>query len=285
MKNATLHTAEPILVTHRTGTNVSIFYSDPERSFVPLLEALLDLHGHKSSSTIATDHAEARLRERAQASLREAGAVVIVLGDRSALSPWIRGEIMAFRADNPDAPVVPVVLTPANPDWLLPLATEPSIDFSECMLTGFHKLFAVLGSRFLAREELREPAPPRVDRRAAARRATGMRLRLQTGLLLAYCRDAERSVFERMTVSPEEMAALETILAKEVRRYSYANPSDGRLVDPLQALHVAALRVGREVGERNDLEIVKAVRGIADQLSALYGVQRIDRRTADAEKR
>jgi len=285
MKNATLRTAEPIVVTHRTGTNVFVFYSDPERPFVPLLEALLELHGHRSSSVSATAEEDAPVREKAETALREAGAVVVVLGGRSVLSSWARGEIMAFRADNPDAPVVPVVLTPAGEDSLLPLATRPPIDFSTCMLTGFQNLFAVFGSRFLARDDLHEPAPRGGDRRAGGRGATGIRQRLQTGFLLAYCREADRSVFERMTVSAREIAALEAALSKEVHRYQYADPTDGRPVDPPHALHRAALCVGQEVGEGNNLEIVRAVRAVADQLSTLYTVRRIDRRKTDRNRR
>src|SRR3989304_3406167 len=151
MKNATLRTVEPVRVTHRTRTNVFTFHSDAERSFVPLLEALLELHGHRSSSAVATPYGDPLLREKARTALEETGAVVVLLGGRSILAPWARAEILAFRARNPDAPVVPVLLSPPSPAWLPSLATRPSIDFSACLLTGFQELFAVFGSRFLAR--------------------------------------------------------------------------------------------------------------------------------------
>jgi len=285
MNNSTLRTVEPVVVTHRTRTNVFVFYTDAERPFVPLLEALLELHGHRASSVLVTPYADPLVRERARAALEESGAVVLVLGAESILSPWARVEIQAFHAAAPDDPVIPVLLGLASPDWLPSVATRPPVEFGPCLLSGFKELFAVLGSRFLARDDLREPAPAPVERRREARRTSGIRQRLQTGLLLAYCREAERSVFERITISPAEMSALETALSREVQRYEYDDPADGRAVDPLLALRRATLRVAQELGEGSDLEIVRAIRAVADQLCLLHTVRRVDRRRADRRNR
>ncbi len=287
MKSATLEKVEPVMVADRTGTDIFISHSRHDLHFVPLLEALLDLHDHRSSAWLAEADGDGRLDPEVERAIREADAVLVVLNERSVLPRGITAEIAAFHGSKPEAPVVPLLLEPVDLDRISPgLAQFPSIDFSVCMLTGFQKLFATFGNQFLSKDELRDRRTFRLDRREEPeRRRSTVQQRMQMGLLLGYCRVTERSVFEKQGVSLKELTALKTTLQDEARRYEYFDRADGRPVEPLEALDRAVLAVWHSMGDRHEQEVVKVLRAIAEEVCDLHTIRMADRRTTERRRR
>jgi hypothetical protein len=280
-------TLEPIAPA-RTGLKVFISYTHQDRHIVPLLRELLALHHHQPWSAMTDAEIGARFADSIDGALRDADVLIAILSRKSVDSKWVTKEIAVFHALKPDARIVPLLLEPVDLDTVSPgLKQYQAIDFSQCLLTAFRKLFKTFDNEFLSRSEIadrRKPADDGVahDRRSGVdRRKSGTRQRMQIGFLLGYCREAERSGLNPIPTSGMQAERIKQVLQSEAEKYTYADPFNGQQLSPRSVLDRAVDGVWSVLDQEPNAEGGKIFRMLADDIHRATEVSMVDRRKHD----
>jgi hypothetical protein len=249
---------------------------------VPLLDRLLELHGHAPWYAQSDLRAGELFHEKIEEELAGSDVLIVVASRRTLSSAWVTTEVAKFRALKPLAPVIPIVLDDLPKKSLNRISPGLSdvhaISFRDCLLDGFQKLFAALGRDFLSRRELsnRRVGP---DRRGAVdRRAASVRQRLSMGLLVTYTRETGRSVAEATRLTARDLEALRQPLLRELSRYVYRCLRDRASVS-VERVVETVLRYARGLlSEKSAMDAVELLRLLAAHVCGEYEVRMIERR-------
>jgi hypothetical protein len=267
--------------------SVFLSYSNHDRHFVPLLKELLKLHGHEPYYAPDDIPVGAEFFAEIEEAIAQSDVMIVVVSRHSRSSKWVTKEVSSFQALNHDAPVIPIMLEPTDLNEVVPgLDKYQAIDFGQCLLTGFQKVFASLGNDFLSAKELRERRGGG-DRREGTRRGererrrSGIVQRLQVGFLLSYSRETGHDGFEKFDVTPQTRVVLIGALEPEALRYEYRDRATGDKCDPRQVLSNAIARVWDDLPRDVDPEGTVIFKAVAEHICKSYDASMIDRRTEE----
>lgn len=234
---------------------VFVSHAADDRYFVSLLEALLEFHRLEPRCAPHPPQDGSRVRGE---ELREADALIAVVGPSAARSGWITEAISVFEDHNPEGRVLPILVGGVDPASVAPrLRAYRCIDLGVCMKTGFDRLFADLGRRFLSGDPRTETG----RRGKEDRRRSSVLQRMHVGFLLGYCRHTQRSPVGGLPPYVREAGDLRGILREESRRYEYRDPETDEPQDPDVVLDegVSAAWSSPEADGRNASDLLYAI--------------------------
>jgi len=268
-----------------TCRKVFLSYSNRDKRFVPLLKALLELHGHEPYYAPDDIPVGTQFFSEIEDAIARSDLMIVVVSSNSRSSKWVTKEVASFQALKQNAPVIPIVLEPTDLREVVPgLENYQAIDFDECLLSGFRKLFAALGNDFLSATELRDRRAGDDRRGEDARRGKRERRqssivqRLQVGFLLSYSRETGQDGFDKFDVSPQTRVILVGALEPEALRYEYRDRKTGKKCDPRQVLSNAIAKVWGDLPRDIDPEGTLVFKAVAEEICKAHDARMIDRR-------
>lgn len=259
-----------------TLTPVYISYDKRDRSFVKLLNKLLEYEGIESWF----DGERTGGNARAQAALEAAQSLIVVVSANALDSAEMRAELAAFRERAPSAMIVPLLLDATRAARVdLELESYAPISMVDDMLAGFVDLFGRFHCSFLARSE---PGQRRVEvnRRVTPDRRTDLLRRLRVGLWQQLSHVTGLGKFDTIDLGWHANTKIVSALQVELAKYELYDDT-GRAIDACWALSQALAEVQPERGPAKAIYLVEA---LAKYLYEHFEVRGRDRR-ANAGRR
>ena len=250
---------------------------------MPLLVELLKLHHHRPRLAGSGVRAAEGWIDGTSDGPPEEDALIVVVSGKSHGSARAAEDVSSFRAWKPQASVVVLLLEPIPFESVLPgFDRIETVPFHECFLRGFRRLFELLGTEFLAKDEILNRRDSRLDRRSNGDRRRGSAFdRLSAGLLLSYCRETGETGFERWDIALKEPRDLLEVLVGEARRYHFFDPVKGRALAPRDVLSRAVRLAWGNPWHGAAPQGAQVLGFIAEEICGRYEVTGLDRRQRD----
>jgi hypothetical protein len=262
----------------RTLTPVFISYDRHDRSFVKLLQKLLEFEGIESWFDRERMAAGEKNKDRAQLELEQARSLIVVVSASALDSAWVRAELEAFRMHAPSAMIIPILLDATRAGRLdMCLEAYAPINMADDMLAGFVDLFGRFERDFLAEQRQRRVE---VNRRVTPDRRSNPRRRLRVGLWQQLSHTTGLGKFDTIDLARHASAKIVSALHVELAKYELYDQTR-RPIDTCWALSHALAELEPELGE---LKAIYLVEKLAAFLYEHFEVRARDRR-GDVEKR
>lgn len=253
----------------KTHTPVFIAYDRRDRSFVRLLQKLLEHEGIESRFDRERNGADADYEERIRHELAQTRSLIVVVSEHALDSAWVRAELRAFGALGGDRVVIPVALDATPPACVDPsLGVHPAIHMYEDMLAGFVELFACFSRGFLSGQRR-----SRDNRRRLPDRRGSMLRRLRVGLWQQFAHATGHGKFDSVDITWHASAKIIATLQNELEKYELYDQNHRR-VQPRSALSQALLALDSSRPNK----AVYLVEELASYLHAHFQVRSRDRR-------
>ena len=272
--------------------NTFVSHASDDRYFVNLLVAILEHHEIYAWCSFKNVPVGTRYRRGIVQGIENSEAMLVVISRNALKTPWITQEVTAFQQRDPEAPVAPRLLDATSVDDVYDGLSEfQSIDFSECMLTGFQCLFKdVFNASFLPRPERRTRAERRnvdVERREDRdRRQAPLFSRMSKGFWIQFSEAFALGKHQEMPIGVSNLEKTVDALLLEAKSYEFKD-STGRPVDPRDALSIAARDASQRIG-RGTYPVVAPinfVEGIARYLTTTLGARLRETRRDEDDRR
>lgn len=247
----------------RTLTPVFISHDKRDRSFVKLLQKLLEHEGIESWFTAS------------ESGLGQARSLIVVVSASAIDSPGVRTELAAFRTRAPSAMIIPVRLDATRAARLdACLEAYAPINMYDDMLAGFVDMFGRLNCGFLSQRGVE------VNRRVTPDRRTNPRRRLRVGLWQQLSHTTGLGKFDLIDLSRHASAKIVSALHLELAKYELFDATK-RPIDTCWALSHALAEIEPQLGETKAIYLIEK---LASYLHEHFEVRSRDRR-GEAERR
>jgi hypothetical protein len=262
----------------RTLTPVFISYDKHDRSFVKLLQKLLEHEGIESWFDRERMAAGDKHKDRVQLELEQARSLIVLVSARALDSAWMRAELEAFRMHAPSAMIIPLLLDATRAGRLDPcLEAYAPINMYDDMLAGFVDLFGRYNRDFLAQEGQRRVE---VNRRVTPDRRSNPLRRLRVGLWQQLSHTTGLGKFDTIDLSRHASAKIVSALHVELAKYELYDKTR-RPIDTCWALSYALAELEPQLGE---IKAIYLVEKLASFLHQHFELRSRDRR-GDVEPR
>ena len=262
---------------------VFIAHAKGDRYFVTLFTALLTFHSIDILYCLSHEKEgpDGNYSDDILDALAVSDTLIIFNSHLSHGAPWIEKDIALFKKSNPGGTVVFALLDPPFHNNKS-LENYKTIDFSSCMLTGYHDFFTFMGKQFLEYPD-RRIVSDRRERRNVDRRRSPLIQRMRRGFWLGYSSVSGYGKFDPVNLDHQLRYKMMEALDSESKRYKFFD-KNGNSCSFKSVLEDATQQVWAEMKIKENVKAVIVIEAIAEKIYNSFDVKPIDQRKQPRRK-